>query len=59
MTMTPVLGLEWGLGRQLLMLAELNIQGWEPYERIQEGIDCEHDEMLLSDLGTSSASKKN
>jgi hypothetical protein len=59
MTVTLVQGLEWVLGKQMLMLAELSVHDWEPSEGIWKGIDCEHDERLLPDSLTSSASKKN
>ena len=59
MTVTLMQGLEWELGKQMLMLAELSFHDWEPSEGIREGIDCEHDEELLPDSLTSFASKKN
>ena len=59
MTVTPTLGLEWGLGKQMLMLAKPNNHDWEPLEGILEGIDCEQDAKLLVDLLISFASKKN
>jgi hypothetical protein len=58
MTTTLTLGLEWELGKQMT-LAEPSVHDWEPSEGIHEGIDCEHDEELLLDSLTGSASKKN
>ena len=58
MTVTLTLGLEWELGKHMLMLAKPSAHDWEPSEGIREGIDCEHDEELLPDSLTGSASKK-
>ena len=59
MTVTLMQGLEWELGKQMLMLAEPNVHDWELLEGIWKGIDCEHDEELLFDSLTGSTSKKN
>ena len=59
MTMTLMQRLEWELGKQMLMLAELSVHDWEPLEGIREGIDYEHDEVLLPDSLIGSTSKKN
>jgi hypothetical protein len=59
MTVTLMLGLEWGLGKQMLTLAKPSDHDWEPSEGILEGIDCEHDAKLLPNLLTGSTSKKN
>jgi hypothetical protein len=49
MTVTSTLGLEWGLGKQMLMLAELSNHDSETSKGIIEGIDCENDAKLLLD----------
>ena len=59
MTMRSTLGLEWGLGKQMLTLAEPSDHDWEPLEGILKGIDCEHDVKLLLDSLIGSNSKKN
>jgi hypothetical protein len=59
MTVKSMLRLEWELGKQMLMLAGTSDHDWELSKRIQEGIDCVHDERLLSDSLIGSASKKN
>jgi hypothetical protein len=59
MTVTSTLGLEWGLGKQMLMLAEPSDHDWEMSKGILEGIDCEHDAKLLLDPLIGSASTKN
>ena len=59
MTVTLMLGLEWGLGKQMLMLTEPSDHDWEPSEGILECIDCEHDAKLLPDSLIGSTSKKN
>jgi hypothetical protein len=43
----------------MLMLAELSVHDWEPLEGIWKDIDCEHDEELIPNSLTGSASKKN
>ena len=47
MTMTLTLRLEWGLGKQMLMLVEPSDHDWEQLEEIREGVDCKHDANLL------------
>jgi hypothetical protein len=59
MTMTSMMGLEWGLGKQMLTLAKLSDHDWETSEGILEGIDCEHDVKLLPNPLIGSASTKN
>jgi hypothetical protein len=59
MTVTSALGLEWGLGKQMLMLTKPSDHDWETTEGILEGIDCEHDAKLLPDPLIGSASTKN
>jgi hypothetical protein len=59
MIVTLMLGLEWGLGKQMLTLAELNDHDWEPSKGILKGIDCEHDAKLLPDSLIGYASTKN
>ena len=51
--------LEWELGKEMLTLAVPSVHDWELSEGIRKGIDYEHDEELLLDSLTSSASKTN
>ena len=48
-----------GLGKWMLMLAELSDHDWEPLEGIPKRIDYEDDAKLFLDLLVGSASKKN
>jgi hypothetical protein len=59
MIVTSMLGLDWGLGKQMLTLAELSDHDWEWFKGILEGIDCEHDAKLLPGSLIGSASTKN
>ena len=40
MTVTLMQGLEWELGKQMLMLAKPSVHVWELLKGIWEGIDC-------------------
>jgi hypothetical protein len=59
MSVKSTLGLEWELGKQMLMLAKPNDHDWEPWWGIREDIDCEYDERLLPNSLIGSTSKKN
>jgi hypothetical protein len=56
MTMSMMLGLEWGLGNLKLTLAEPSDHDFDMSEGIMKGIDCEIDVKLLPDLLIDSAS---
>jgi hypothetical protein len=57
MTVSTILGLEWGLDK-MMTLAELSVHDFDMLEEILKDINFEHEELLL-DLWVGSASKKN
>jgi hypothetical protein len=59
MTMSMMLGLECGLGKLKLMLAELSDHDFDMSEGLLKGIDCKSDVKLLHDPLIDSASTRN
>jgi hypothetical protein len=56
MTVSMMLGLEWGLGNLKLTLAEPSDHDWNTTEGILEDIDFDFDVKFLLDLWVGSAS---
>jgi hypothetical protein len=59
MTMSLMLGLDWGLGMWMLTLAEPSNLDLHKTKRIQKDIDFELDVKLLLDSWVGSTSRRN